>query len=116
MTAEPEGEAISGTDRAPSAELVAHFEENSEQLAEFLACKSRLQDRMAGTRREMHKMRATVADEQRQFDAVLQHLRAQVAHIIEPSRTTAPSRVIADGVDIAGSHAPPSTPAEVELN
>lgn len=92
----------------------AQVEDNSEQLADFLASKSRLQTRMAGARRDMRSMRATVADEQRHFDAQLQHLRKQVAALLETSRTSCQSRPM-DRTDLPrapGSCAPPSTPAE----
>lgn len=94
--------------------LSAHMEDNSEQLADFLASKSRLQGRMAGARRDMRAMRATVADEQRHFDAQLQHLRKQVAALLEESCTTQSQRRL-DLVEVtraSGSCAPPSTPAE----
>jgi hypothetical protein len=110
------------TSTVADAELSAHLEDNSEQLAEFLASKSRLQDRMAGARRDMHRMRAVVADDQRQFDAALQHLRKQVAALVEPSRSSPPRcrpPVACNGAQGAAgedmeeywSWAPPSTPS-----
>jgi hypothetical protein len=121
-----------GNSRDVNAELAGHLEDNSEQLAEFLASKSRLQERMAGARRDMHRLRAVVADDQRQFDAALQHLRNQVAALIEPSRspprpaqrsppaaasssTLDKGRFVDDPDDSTGSWAPPSTPCCEEV-
>lgn len=99
---------------APSDEL------DAAPLADFLAAKSRLQERMAGARVDLASLRGSAAAEQRQFDALLQRVRRQVAALVDPAqrrqhsrpdRPAGPSAADARcGAD--GSHAPPSTPAE----
>lgn len=81
-------------------ELDGHFEQDSEQLAEFLASKERLRERMAGARVEMYALRSQVAENRREFDTQLECLRKQVAPLLpaEHSVSKAPC-------------APPSTPA-----
>lgn len=81
-------------------ELDGHFEHNSEQLAEFLASKERLRERMSGARADIHALRSHVAVSRREFETQLEYLRKQVAPLLpaEHSVSKAP-------------RAPPSTPA-----
>lgn len=98
---------------------------DAEPLAEFLAAKARLQERMAGARADLTALRGSAAAEQHQFDALLLRVRRQVAELVDPAQRTASSSSsslpdrqagpsTADARSKAdGSHAPPSTPAEV---
>lgn len=91
-----------------------------EPLAEFLAAKTRLQERMAGARADATALRGSAVAEQHQFDALLLRVRHQVAALVDPAqrnqrslpdRQAGPSTAdVRSGAD--GSHAPPSTPAE----
>lgn len=81
-------------------ELDGHFEHNSEQLAEFLASKERLRDRMTGSRADMHALRSHVAQTRTEFETQLEHLRKQMAPLLTPSHSASKSPT-----------APPSTPA-----
>lgn len=77
-----------------------HFEHNSEQLAEFLATKDRLRERMTGARAEIHALRSEVAQSRREFDSQLEHIRKQVAPLLPPENSVSKA-----------PRAPPSTPA-----
>jgi hypothetical protein len=103
---------------ATAAAAAAASDEDAAPLADFLAAKARLQDRMAGARADMAAMRGAAAADQRAFDALLQHVRRQVAALVDPAQRRKHSEPehagasdalpAADGG--AGAFAPPSTP------
>jgi hypothetical protein len=103
-----------------SAAVPSPDDADASPLADFLAAKSRLQERMTGARGDLAALRGAAAAEQRQFDALLQRVRRQVAALVDPAqrrkhsrpeRAAGPSALdLRAGAD--GSYAPPSTPAE----
>lgn len=84
----------------PGKELDGHLEHDSEQLAEFLASKERLRDRMTATRTDIHLLHSQMVDSRRDFDKQLERLRKQVAPLVPASHSKSKSPT-----------APPSTPA-----
>lgn len=69
----------------------SNAEENSAALAEFLESKSRLQEKMAGARREIAAMRSAAASEQRAFNALLTSVRKQMGALVESTSHSPPS-------------------------
>lgn len=81
-------------------ELNGHLEHNSEQLADFLASKERLTERITGARADIHTLRSHVAVSRKEFDSQLEHLRKQVTPLLPAEQAVSKA-----------PHAPPSTPA-----
>ena len=69
----------------PSKEFTAHFEENAALLAEFLASKERLKDRLSSARTGNQELRLRIASFRREFETELELLRREVAPLIAAS-------------------------------
>lgn len=83
-----------------SDQVRAHIRQDADQLDEFKVAHERLRERLNSTRADIVRLHAQVAENRRDFDTALDHLRRQVAPLVSPSCSAARS-----------PSAPPSTPA-----
>lgn len=56
-----------------------HLEQSTKELAQFLAEKERLRDRMALASAEMHTLRSLVQETKKSFNTKMQNVQAQAA-------------------------------------